>query len=54
MVGVIPVEGTVFQVVLVDGPAEFYYLLVETPKGAVLYINKQYVEQANGAQENIR
>ncbi len=40
----IPVEGTMFSTIIVDGPAEFYFLLVETPEGVLLYVNRLYVE----------
>ena len=45
MFQVIPEAGPVFRTILVDGPEEFYYMLVETPEGVLLYVNRLHVEQ---------
>lgn len=45
MFQVIPEVRPVFRTILVDGPEEFYYMLVETPEGVLLYVNRLHVEQ---------
>jgi len=33
-----------FTAIPVDGPEEFYCLLIETPTGNLIYINKKHIE----------
>ena len=38
----IPVDGPVFQIILVDEPEEFGCMQFETPEGILLYVNKRH------------